>query len=34
VVGWFDHYLWTQYGHLLIFWGSFAVMLSPVEEDA
>jgi hypothetical protein len=32
-VGWFDHYLWTQYGHLLIFWGIFAVMLSPVERE-
>ncbi len=27
-IGWFDHYLWTQLGHQLLFWGALAAALA------
>jgi hypothetical protein len=34
-IGFFDHYLWTQFGHQLLFWGVLACLLrAPVPQLA
>lgn len=32
-IAWFDHYAWTQLGHMLIFWGALAAALHHENQS-